>query len=328
MSLRRFVRSCFVLSFAFFAPLASASTFAPSSIAGNTTWDAASGPYIVNSMIDVPSGTTLTILPGTVVKFGIASGATIEGSLVSDGAIFTSTRDDSAGGDTNNDADATAPAPGNWSSIVVNPGGIARIVGGEIRYGGYCCFYFGTFTNQGGEITLDGVTMREHLRDALTQFSGTSTIVRSTIAALGHGAQVTDGTFIIEGNDFEAANAARIMGNVRFDNRGGNHGKDGYRVWPTVSNPLSRDTHWVADGLPYIVQGDATVPAGIALDIDSGAVVKFTSGGSLANLGTLRIGNAVLTSMKDDVILGDTNADGGSTSPGDQDWYGLRNLGR
>lgn len=74
--------------------------------------------------VTVPNGVTLTIEPGAIVKFGQHLGITIQagGQFVAQGTVaepiqFTSLADDSAGGDTNRDGSATAPAAGDWRWI-------------------------------------------------------------------------------------------------------------------------------------------------------------------------------------------------------------------
>ena len=95
-------------------------------ITANEMW---SGLQIhqVNGNITVPSGVTLTIQPGSIVKFSANTGITVQtgGTLIANGTVaqpiyFTSINDDSVGGDTNGDGNATSPAAGDWGSIVIS----------------------------------------------------------------------------------------------------------------------------------------------------------------------------------------------------------------
>jgi hypothetical protein len=111
-------------------------------ISSNTTWAVDGSPYIVTGIITVNSGVTLTIQPGTIVKFefGNSKRMSVSGSLVADGTpeskiVFTSVRDDSYAGDTNNDGSATVPQPGDWEKITLTNSSsvIDNVV---IKYGG------------------------------------------------------------------------------------------------------------------------------------------------------------------------------------------------
>ena len=97
---------------------------------------------------------------------------------------------------------------------------------------------------------------------------------------------------------------------------------------PTVnywSGHISSHTTWTPEDSPYVVNGDLTVDTGVILTIQPGVVVKFTSGRKLVVNGTLAANGTaengiVFTSFKDDAEGGDTNNDGGATSPAPGDW--------
>jgi|GEM_PF-277505 len=81
--------------------------------------------YIVDRLT-VASDATLTITPGVVIKFlDYNSSIEVDGAFVADGKpsekiVFTSLKDDSKGGDTNDDGNTTAPEKGDWWCIVFN----------------------------------------------------------------------------------------------------------------------------------------------------------------------------------------------------------------
>ncbi len=130
--------------------------FAATSVGGristDTTWALSGSPYIVTSSVQFYGNTstpiTLTIEPGVVVKFQtgtylqIANGTSYPAVLNAAGTtgspiIFTSYKDDTAGGDSNGDGSATSPAPGNWNYIYLRSGSSSSVLDHmEVRYGG------------------------------------------------------------------------------------------------------------------------------------------------------------------------------------------------
>ena len=101
------------------------------------------------------SNTTLTIAAGQVIKVDGGSLDVNGGVLTANGGtgaqqiFFTSIKDDTLGGDTNNDSNATTPARGDWGDIQIDSGGAATINHVVLRYGG----------NGGQEIFVNGGAM-------------------------------------------------------------------------------------------------------------------------------------------------------------------------
>ncbi len=87
--------------------------------------------------ITIAGGTHVTMGPGTILK---GESLTVNGTLDVVGSsakpvIFTSIRDDTAGGDTNLDGNASVPASGSGLRLRVNASGHATVERGQFRYG-------------------------------------------------------------------------------------------------------------------------------------------------------------------------------------------------
>ena len=89
---------------------------------------------------------------------------------------------------------------------------------------------------------------------------------------------------------------------------------------------ITQDTVWGPQGSPYIVRSSLHVPSNITLTLLPGTVVKMDSvfarklvDGQLLSLGT-PTDRVVITSYRDDTVMGDTNGDGDATSPAPGDW--------
>jgi len=89
-------------------------------ISADTTWSAAD-VHLVTSSVTVDTGVTLTIEPGTIVKFNSNQELHINGALWAEGnaseqIVFTSYRDDSTGSDDNGDGLSSGQS-GDWAGL-------------------------------------------------------------------------------------------------------------------------------------------------------------------------------------------------------------------
>ena len=109
-------------------------------IYGNVVWRARQ-VYHVTGNLTLASGATLTIAPGSVIKFNpnvsftVNSGATLNAQGTrSSQVVFTSFKDDAHGGDTNGDGNNSVAQGGDWGTLSVS--GVANFDYTTIQYGG------------------------------------------------------------------------------------------------------------------------------------------------------------------------------------------------
>jgi len=80
-------RYLFIIFFCFLFSInyLQAQTNVSGNITSNTTWTKAASPYIISSNLLISSGATLTLQPGTIVKFNENYGLTVNGELIANG---------------------------------------------------------------------------------------------------------------------------------------------------------------------------------------------------------------------------------------------------
>jgi hypothetical protein len=195
-------------------------------LSADETWMGALVHHVTGD-VTVPNGVTLTIEPGAVVKFDAYKGLILQpgGHLIALGAaaqpiVFTSSVDDTAGGDTNGDGAQTTPQAGNWRWIYVD-GAEAIFDHVEMRYGGgtESGSWEGTGvirTTPGATVTISNSVIRDGFYECiLASGSGTVTITSSVIAGCDRGVN----------SDYAAV--VRIINSTIDDNRIGIWGHAG-----------------------------------------------------------------------------------------------------
>ena len=99
--------------------------------------------YVSKGLFTVSKGTTLRIKDDVIIKFDSKGKMRVSGRLVADGlpnrrVIFTSIKDDSIGGDINNDGFVTLPKTKDWSGIEFTKSSSGSWLNNtDIRYAGY-----------------------------------------------------------------------------------------------------------------------------------------------------------------------------------------------
>jgi len=299
----------------------------------NITWNA-DLPYIVDAAMTINAGAALTLEPGVIVKLvGSAGSIVVNGALIANGTeltpiTFTSLRDDSVGGDSDNDDGLYWPMPGDWGSISFNDSSVdAQNVLNytDIRYAGA--------GNVGVQVTSSAPRISNnrisHTRGNAINVSNNSNplIENNTIAY-----STQDGLYIT------GSSIPTIMNNVFSHNTryavsftadskpafSANQAADNGYNGAAVTGTFAGETIW-ADNLTYIIAGTLNLPVGTRLTIQPGSVLKFlptfgwTVSGQLTAQG-LDTSRIVFTSIKDDHYDGDTNNDRSFTNPASGDW--------
>ena len=164
-------------------------------LVADATWDMTDVVYVVRSTLDVQAGATLTLAPGTIVKLNTsAGGIDLYGGLVAAGTVdlpivFTSLKDDGVGGDSNGDADATAPAAGDWGDVLLKDGAAVTLQHARFRYGTYALY---RNSGSGGfSVDLQDCQIADFSADCLQLRHGDAlNVARTTITGCG-----SDGIF-------------------------------------------------------------------------------------------------------------------------------------
>jgi hypothetical protein len=295
-----------------------------------TTW--LSGNVYVIDVYDFYVLDTLTIQPGTIIKFHPTEGPMLtlggSGTLVADGTagspiVFTSFKDDAHGGDTNGDGSATSPARKDWLRIDTNG------LNGSVF--DHCEFYFGGGGTYTTTLSLsagsDNVTVT-HCTFAHNDGSDASGWYGALEANSG-GAGVTiqsnvfyDNVRPLSVSDLFDIDDSNVFHNPA--NPGETNTCNGVFVYTTtVSSAIS----WAETEVAFVVDDNDWWISGGTLTLADDVVVKFRPGSVLVlDEGDELINSSgagvAFTSYKDDARKGDTNGDG-ATSPAFGDWGGI-----
>jgi len=279
-------------------------------LSSSQTWSLTNADiYIVDDTVIIPSGVTLTIEPGVIVKFSPNTRLNVNqgGILQVSGAaanpvIMTSIKDDSVGGDTNGDGLSVA-MPGDYN-VAINVNGGTVVAGNTIIENAQNSLV--SSCSPGAAITVNDSVLRSTLNingcdgDALN-------LARNQFAVeVGYAATLNDSEvsgFKLSGND-----ANTFIGT------------DQHRAVYMSSSRVDAGSTWTVDGTnaPVLViysflnNGEAIFQNGVIIK----QVAAWSNKGITVNMGAGLIvdgsssAQSVMTSVNDDTIGGDSAGDG------------------
>ncbi|MCR4279312.1 MAG: alpha/beta hydrolase [Candidatus Zambryskibacteria bacterium] len=329
------------------------------SIATSTVWSNGN-VYVLENVVTVPAGITLTIEPGAIIKgrHGGAGMLEVFGNLSAVGTeespiYLTSLLDDSIGGD----SDATGSTTGamkDWVGIYFKADSTGNMDYMTVRNAGYIGVGSNTgIENNGGDVTINNSTITNNYLRGVNNRSGSLSITGSVIENHHYGVQAEGGELSIEktivrnnseaGIDAYGAQVITLIDNTFSSNQklgrintsaefthSGNTSSDVTNRGFEMTGTVTRNTVWDTGSLPFIIPASSIVWVGASstLTISPGSIVKFGSSAAMIVEGTLDIdgvedSEVYLTSLKDDSVSGDTNNDGTITTPASQNWNGI-----
>ena len=310
-----------------------------------TVWDECHIYIISVNQISVSS--TLTIQPGTVVKFKDIAGdnaiqVSTSGRILATGTaakpvVFTSYKDDAHGGDTNGDGTVTTPARYDWGGIIINSNNCnfkycSFMYGGEGPSAGagqptleFSYFYgiidYCTFAYCGGETDYAGYGVVDARYCENNNFHITNSTFYGCIKPL----------FLSPFNSVDNSNVFHNPANTSEKNQ-----LNGIFMTSTA-NEATTDVSWTETEVPFVLTGSLAIGDGMKLILAADVIIKVADlpaiGYNKISLheGTSSIeghdlSGVMFTSYFDDANGGDTNGDGNGSSPAVGDWYGIQDI--
>lgn len=262
------------------------------------------GALMLAANISIPSGITLTMDAGVIVKFTAGYEVNVSGTLLSNGTasnpvIFTDDADDSAGGDTNNNG-ASVGVPAAWRGIIFQTTASNSILNyTESRWAGSS--FVPAFTLNSSDITLSHCT-------ASNAFSHGIHLNSNSFPSISNCAMLDCGGTAMEGVQMTALPG--LSNNSAIGN-----GKDYMRITgAAVNSNLTIVPSQIINGV-LMVSSNITVGPVATLTLQPDVIIKFTAGYEVNVQGNLTVNGTelspvIFTDDSDDSAGGDTNNNG------------------
>lgn len=288
-------------------------------LAANETWTAGN-VYMVQYGLTVPSGITLTIDPGAIVKFTSSGYMVINqgGTLVAQGSssdriVFTSARDDSYGGDSNGDG--------------LSNGSVANYDNAITSYGGSISMSYSDILHSSSTLIVScyGNTTPNSVSVADSNFTDHMSVSScpSSIASFKRNQFASEQSYLAAVSVESGSPAGIELSGPDANTFAGNdYSRQLYLYNATIGSGESWTIDNSTNAIPYIhqlyVEGGLTLNAGVVAKITNRNyyAIEVESGGEIHSQGSL-LSPVQLTSYRDDTLGGDTDGSGSSTAVAD-----------